>query len=77
MSRPTSRSRAATVWVGLAAFSLGSALWLFPALPAVPASASGAAAVHYSWTAGLGLGLTLLGVALLALARWLPGGAGQ
>ena len=77
MSRPASRSRAATVWVGLAAFSLGSALWLFPALPAVPASASAAAAVHYSWTAGFGLGLTLLGVALLALARWLPHAAGR
>jgi predicted cobalt transporter CbtA len=76
VSRPASRSRSATVWVGLAAFCLGSALWLFPALPAVPASAS-AAAVHYPWTAGFGLGLTLLGVTLLALARWLPGGAGQ
>ncbi len=76
MSRPASRSRTATVWVGLAAFSLGSALWLFPALPAVPAGA-GSATVRYSWTAGFGLGLTLLGAALLALARWLPHAAGQ
>ncbi len=77
MSRPASLSRTATVWVGLAAFCLGSALWLFPALPAVPAGAGGAAAVHYPWTAGFGLGLTLLGVALLLLARWLPRAAGR
>lgn len=76
MSRSASPSRAAAVWIGLAAFSLGSALWLFPALPAVPAAAA-AAAVHYSWTAGFGLVVTMLGVAVLALARWLPGGASQ
>lgn len=75
MSRPAPSSRTAAVWVGLAAFSLGSALWLFPALPAVPAAA--AVVVRFSWSAGFGLGLTLLGVAVLALARWLPGGAGQ
>ncbi len=74
MSRPAPSSRTAAAWIGLAAFSLGSALWLFPALPAVPAAV---VVVRFSWSAGFGLGLTLLGVAVLALARWLPGGAGQ
>ncbi len=62
------RHRAPT-WVGLIAFSAGSALWLFPYLPAVAART---ARPHFLVSAGTGLTLSLAGMAILALSREKP-----
>lgn len=49
---------------GLTALAVGSAMWLFPALPAVTTAGT---RPHFAWPPSLGLGIAIAGLAILTL----------
>lgn len=65
----TAGTRAGTVAVplaGLTVLAVGTALWLFPLLPAVTAAG---ARPQFAWPPQLGLGLAIAGMAILWIGR--------